>query len=108
MLFYMYLYLLALVASTLGAWDSGHNGVDRPYGDLPGMPITMDKDGKPSDCARLCAFHESAQCKAWAYAIPFCDGMQEVPFCFLKAHVMPQEYNQCRVSFLHARSKCFV
>ena len=93
-----YFYLLALVTSTLGQW-SGNNDVDRPYGDLPGMPITMDNDGQPSDCAKMCATHEAAQCKAWVYVKPFCDG-QSRPLCYLKAQLMPQEYKQCRVRFI--------
>lgn len=88
--------LLALASSTLGAWQDGDDGVDRPYGDLPGMPITMGNNDLPSDCAELCAA-KKAQCKGWSYLKPFCDGHVQA-LCFLKSELSPQKYNQCAVS----------
>ena len=89
--------LLALAASTLAAWEDGDDGVDRPNGDMPGMPITMDKDAVPSDCAMMCVYHQSALCKAWVYLKPFCDGRVQ-PVCYLKAELSKQQYKECAVS----------
>ena len=92
---------LTFASPILGAWQDGDDGVDRPYGDLPGMPIAMGNSDIASDCAQMCAT-KGAQCKGWAYLKPFCDG-QVQPLCFLKAELNQQKYNQCAV-----RTNCFV
>ena len=88
---------LLLAASVAGSWLDGDDGVDRAYGDLPNMPIEMNSSASPSDCAKLC--EGESKCVAWAYSKPNCSSNKS-PLCYLKAEVMPQSANPCRVSLL--------
>lgn len=79
-----------------GSWLDGDDGVDRPYGDLPNMPITdMSCSAVASDCAALCA--GDSQCVAWAFRKPDCSA-GENPLCYLKGKLMEQSYNPAVVS----------
>ena len=86
---------LLLAASVAGSWLDGDDGVDRAYGDLPNMPIEMNSSALPSDCAKLC--EGESKCVAWVYSKPNCSSNKS-PLCYLKAEVMPQSANPCRVS----------
>lgn len=75
-------------------WLDGDVGVDRPYGDLPNMPIAFNSTQNASDCAKMCM--SKTDCVAWAYCIPNCGG-SEAASCYLKQKVMSQTANPCRV-----------
>ena len=69
-------------------------GIDRGGDDMAGSPFTL-----PSADPNLCwaACNKTAACKAWAYAIPACDGFAQ-PTCWLK-DAFPQPTPQsCRIS----------
>ena len=90
---------LALLALSVprrasGDWLDGNDGVDRPNGDLPGMPVALKNGSAPRDCASLCS--QSAECKAWAFVKQNCGGSAQ-PQCFLKALIPPQAKLDCRV-----------
>ena len=88
-------FLLSVCAVSVSCdWVDGDDSVDRAYGDLPGMPIAMNSSAEPRDCATLCL--SRTDCVAWAYCKPNCGGEKD-PQCYLKAKVMPQSYNPCRV-----------
>ena len=78
------------------AWEDGDNGVDRPNGDLPSMPIALNASDQPKHCAGLC--QQNKDCTAWAYCVPNCGGGQANPSCYLKGSVTQQAANLCRVS----------
>ena len=90
-------FLLALFAVPLieCAWEDGDSGVDRPNGDLPSMPISLNSSDPPKQCASLC--QSNKECVAWAYCVPNCGGQKD-PSCFLKASITNQALNPCRVS----------
>ena len=85
-------FLLVLCAGVAaGSWLDGDDGVDRPYGDLPDMPITnMSCSAVARDCATLCA--GCRQCVAWAFRKPDCSS-RVTPLCYLKGTLMEQSYN---------------
>ena len=87
--------LVLLASLAAGDWADGDDGVDRMYGDLPGMPVALPSSASPRDCAALCQKEE--RCVAWAYCKPRCGGLGD-PQCYLKASVMLQSANPCRVS----------
>lgn len=89
------LLLTLLIASVSCDWLDGDDGVDRAYGDLPNMPISLNASAQPSACGQLC--QASDQCVAWAYCKPQCGGGSKVPECYLKEKLMAQSYNPCRV-----------
>lgn len=86
---------LGLLATGRADWEDGNDGVDRPYGDLPNQPTTMDASAQPKDCAALCKANSA--CKAWAYIKANCQG-PKVPLCYLKATINPQKRDTCIVS----------
>ena len=44
-------YILLVSCIFVAAYESG---IDRPYGDLPNMPISLQSNSKPADCQALC------------------------------------------------------
>ena len=94
---FRWLLFALLAASASSDWLNGDDGVDRAYGDLPDMPIGLNSSEQASDCAKLCL--ASNQCVAWVYSKPSCGGGSSQPQCYLKAKVMAQSYNPCRVRF---------
>jgi hypothetical protein len=70
------------------AGPAGSVGFDRPYFDLPGMPVAA---ATPTACAALC--DANANCFSWGYAL---DGTGNN--CFLKSVVAPLSVNAARVS----------
>lgn len=96
MLFVAVLIILVSSWSVQAAWENGDDGIDRPNGDLPKMPITLNNTSDPvSVCAKLC--QNNILCHAWAYCKPNCGGMK-APLCYLKANITSQSLNPCRVS----------
>ncbi|XP_065833436.1 uncharacterized protein [Oscarella lobularis] len=92
-------FLLVFIRSFSSAnFADGDNGVDRMYGDLPGMPVTLHSTDKPSVCAQMC--EKNAQCVCWAYCKANCSGGNDnsKPLCYLKGTLMKQNANPCRVS----------
>ena len=87
----------ALVSLTGGSWSDGHDSVDRPKGDLPGMPVFLGRDQSARACAQLCA--SSWQCAAWSYRKADCWD-EKAPSCYLKDSVSQQTYNPCMVNIL--------
>lgn len=87
--------LILLTGFGDASWQNGDDNVDRPYGDLPGMPVVLNISQPASVCAEMC--QSNAQCVAWAYVKADCEGSSN-PQCYLKAVVMKQMYNPCRVS----------
>lgn len=75
----------------------GDDGVDRPFGDLPDMPIVLNHTQPVSVCARLCL--NNSQCASWAYSKAGC-GDSTTPYCYLKGVIPKQSYNPCRVGKL--------
>lgn len=75
------------------AWSMGDPGVDRPYGDLEGMPLVLSSDNA-TECWSSCS--SNAACAAWAFADSDCSGSG--PLCWLKAQIMPQQSHACRIS----------
>jgi hypothetical protein len=71
---------------------------DRPYLDLPGMPITLTSSQNEQDCANLCA--NNTECVAWAYSMPNCGGSGVDPQCWLKGDIPQIVPAQCRISGL--------
>ena len=69
-------------------------GIDRPGDDLKGYPVEL-----PSADYNLCwaMCNNTADCMAWAYAVPGCDSYQN-PMCWLKGSVPATTTNKCRVS----------
>ena len=90
-------HLLIFVVLALGSWQDGDDGVDRPLGDLAGMPIVLDTHAKPSDCAALCSSYKFTGCKGWVFFKGECGGEEE-PSCRLKATLNKQKNNSCAVS----------
>ena len=77
------------------SWLDGNVGVDRPGGNLPGMPVLLDR---ARDCGSLCWSHSG--CMAWSFSNAGCsDGGSS---CYLKAIVMEQSFNACMVKCLAA------
>lgn len=74
----------------------GDDGVDRPFGDLPDMPIVLNHTQPVSVCARLC--QNNSQCASWAYSKAGCGGDGTTPYCYLKGDIPEQSYNPCRVT----------
>lgn len=81
----------ALLTVIDGSWIDGNDGIDRPKGDLPGMPIILDNEQSASVCAQLCA--SNTQCKAWSFYKSDCGH----PSCYLKDSISQQSYNPCMV-----------
>ena len=93
---YRALLLLLLAAAAAGSWLDGDDGVDRANGDLADMPMKMNASASPSGCAGLC--EAESKCVAWVYSKPSCKGQgTSYPLCYLKAAVMQQSSNPCRV-----------
>ena len=69
-------------------------GVDRGGGDMPGSPFVI-ASADPNLCWAAC--NSTAGCKAWAYAIPACDGFAK-PTCWLKDDYGTPTAQKCRVS----------
>lgn len=94
----LHLLLLLFIGCTTvhGAWEDGNKGVDRPGGELPGMPITLN-DSRPQECAKLC--QKTDKCKAWSYSQPYCGSRNftQPPWCYLKGTVTRQRLDPCRV-----------
>eukprot|EP01111_Echinosteliopsis_oligospora_P016794 TRINITY_DN7093_c0_g1_i1.p1 TRINITY_DN7093_c0_g1~~TRINITY_DN7093_c0_g1_i1.p1 ORF type:complete len:716 (-),score=194.69 TRINITY_DN7093_c0_g1_i1:14-2161(-) len=82
-----------LVSTVVSIGDNGH---DRPYGDLPGMPIFFNTNQNENDCASMC--DQNTQCKAWAYIPGNCSNADSQ--CFLKVEVPPVVPASCRISGL--------
>jgi hypothetical protein len=72
-------------------------GVDRGGWDMRGSPFVLSS-ADPSLCAAAC--ESTAECTAWAYAIPGCDYYGLDPLCWLKqgVHYYYTSFNKCRVS----------
>ena len=87
--------LTVFVAVCSGDWQDGNDGVDRLNGDLLNMPISLKSGASPRDCARFC--YANAQCKAWAFSKPNCNG-SVIAQCYLKAEITQQSTNPCKVS----------
>ena len=88
--------LVLCVGAAADGWLDGDDGVDRPNGDLPNMPITnMSCSTAASACAALCA--DSSRCVAWAFRKPNCSSRVN-PLCYLKGELMKQSYNSDIVS----------
>lgn len=83
---------LQLLSLVLAANAAINNGYDRPYSDLPGMPIILDPHSSSSDCAVLCNVRLS--CRSWAYDI--CGRRN----CWLKSSIPKIRASGCRVSFV--------
>ena len=47
--------LVLLPVVTEARWQDGHDGVDRPGGDLDSSPHVINKTSRPEDCAALCS-----------------------------------------------------
>ena len=93
----LWLLAVAVLAFEAGAsWQDGDDGVDRPNGDLPDMPIQLNASQPASVCAQLC--QKEAQCVAWAYCKADCGGSTSSSQCYLKSTLTQQTYNSCRVS----------
>lgn len=91
-------FFLSIFASpTLGAWQDGDDGVDRPLGDLAGMPIVLATNAEPKDCAALCSSYKFAGCKGWVFFKRDCGGEMK-PSCHLKTVLNKQKNNSCAVS----------
>lgn len=89
--------VLCFITGLSGAaalWMDGDDGVDRPYGDLPDMPIVLNVTQPVHACARLC--QNDLQCMSWAFSKPDCGG-ETTPYCYLKDVIPEQSYNPCRV-----------
>ena len=69
-------------------------GIDRPGMDMAGSPFTLDK-ADYNLCYAAC--NTTAGCKAWAYAVPNCDGYAQ-PTCWLKSGFPSTDTQKCRVS----------
>ena len=91
-----FLLLLTLALLAKADWLDGNDGVDRPNGDLPGMPVALKNGSAPRDCAAMC--RDSAECEAWAFLKQNCGGNTDRPQCFLKAAVTNQVKKTCLVS----------
>lgn len=89
--------LLFIAHCVLGKWEDGNAGVDRPGGDLPGMPITLNST-EPSSCAKLCQMR--SKCKSWSFNVDFCSATNssQPPECYLKSTVTQQHLDPCKVS----------
>ena len=78
-----------------GSWPNGNPGVDRPGGDLPGMPIFLDgMVSSVAACYELC--QSSPRCVAWSINSARCSE-ELIPACYLKAVVTKQALNSCAV-----------
>ena len=95
MLFVAVLIILVSNWSVQAVWENGDDGIDRPNGDLPGMPITLNTSDPVSVCAKLC--QKNVLCHAWAYCKSNCGGV-EAPLCYLKANITSQSLDLCKVS----------
>ena len=67
--------------------------VDRSGNDMAGSPFVLPS-ADPSLCWAQC--NKTVGCKAWAYAVPNCDGMPAN--CWLKSDFGTPSDNKCRVS----------
>jgi hypothetical protein len=91
--------LIALAILTIflhsGCVDAvvGNPGHDRPYYDLPNMPVTLGAGKQADACAALC--DGEADCVAWAFAPADCGGNNQ---CWLKAGFPPVVPASCRTS----------
>ena len=86
--------LLFLSASVGADWLDGDQDVDRPYGDLAGMPVSLAANAAPRECALRCQANSS--CVAWAYCSAASVGAP-TPVCYLKETVEPQKYSPGKV-----------
>ena len=86
---------LCLLSCVTCSWLDGDDGVDRPEGNLPDMPIFLNRTQPASTCAQLCK--RNPHCLAWAYSKADCE-REASPHCNLKATIPKQAYNPCRVS----------
>ena len=93
------------VPSTLGDWQDGDDGVDRPSGDLILRPIELNLEATPSDCATLCTSYKFSGCKGWVFFKRDCGG-QIKPTCRLKDTLNKQTNNSCAVSSKFDTSRC--
>lgn len=96
--------LLIFVCPTLGAWQDGDDGVDRPLGDLLFRPIVLDTNAGPKDCAALCTSYKFGGCKGWVFFKRDCGGEMK-PSCRLKAVLNKQKSNSCAVSHVTCLSR---
>lgn len=86
---------LALALVAVGAdWQNGNDGVNRPGSDLPGIPVDLDVNSQPKDCAKMC--YDSPECKAWVFMKKNCTNT--TPRCYLKDSVPLQVRDPCAVS----------
>ena len=90
--------LCALLAGVGASWMDGDDCVDRPKGDLPNMPISLQSTQPASVCASFC--QNNSQCAAWVYSKASCDS-ESTAYCSLKSTVPEQSYNPCKVYSLH-------
>lgn len=70
-------------------------GRDRPYGDMPGSPYIL-ASANHNLCQDACK--STANCVAWAYGYPNCNGDLSAPRCWLKSSVSNAVSDECRVS----------
>jgi len=61
-------------------------GYDRPYDDLPGMPITLAQGSDATACAKLC--QQNTDCVAWVFSTPE-QGCSSPYLCWLKNPLPP-------------------
>jgi hypothetical protein len=74
------------------------HGVDRPGGDMPGMPLPMNTYSH-WDCYSLCL--NTSGCVSWAFDVPLCGSSNQPPVCWLKSTVTNAVQNDCRISGTH-------
>lgn len=94
---------ITVLSSAAASWMDGDDGVDRPFGDLPDMPIVLNHTQPVSACARLC--QNNSQCASWAYSKAGC-GDSTTPYCYLKGAIPDQSYNPCRVGKRNRSTVC--
>ena len=92
-LFCLLLLLLPVVA--VARWQDGHDGVDRPGGDLDSSPHVMNNTSQPEDCAALCS--QTKNCVAWSFEKTNCNNAGNQAMCWLKGRITSQVLAECRV-----------
>ena len=94
--------LVLLPVVTVARWQDGHDGVDRPGGDLDSSPHVMNKTSRPEDCAALCS--QTNNCVAWTFEKSNCGNVgNQSLMCWLKGRITSQVLAGCRVrKHLHA------
>ena len=94
--------LVLLPVVTVARWQDGHDGVDRPGGNLDSSPHVMNKTSRPEDCAALCS--QTNNCVAWTFEKSNCDNVgNQSLMCWLKGRITSQVLAGCRVrKHIHA------